>query len=137
MIVAMKRTSLILLMTASLGVALPAARLDVTEGENGKELRIDCGDLLIFRLPSNRSTGYSWSFAQSKRCLLGQVGETGYELPKSAKGLVGAGGTEVCRFRALGAGSLTITFAYARPWEKGVPPVRTLRWPVTISPSKK
>jgi len=37
----------------------------------------------------------------------------------------------------LGAGSLTITFAYARPWEKGVPPVQTLRWPVTISPSKK
>ena len=114
-----------------------AAQLDLTEQDNGKDLRIDCGDLLVFRLPSNRSTGYSWSVATSTRCLLGQVGETGYELPKSAKGLVGAGGTQVWKFRALGVGSLTITFAYARPWEKGIPPVRTLSWPVTIRPSKK
>jgi len=114
-----------------------AAQLDLTEQENGKDLRMNIGDLLVFRLPSNKSTGYSWSVATSTRCLLGQVGETGYELPKSAKGLVGAGGTQVWKFRALGVGSLTITFAYARPWEKGIPPVQTLSWPVTIRPSKK
>lgn len=114
-----------------------AAQLDLTEKDNGKDLRIDCSDVLVFRLPSNRSTGYSWSVVTSESSLLGQVGEVGYELPKSAKGLVGAGGTEVWKFRALGTGSLTITFAYARPWEKGVPPVRMLSWPVTIGPSKK
>lgn len=125
------------LITMALSGGMHAAQLDLTERENGKDLRMDIGDLLVFRLPSNKSTGYSWSVATSTRCLLGQVGEAGYELPKSAKGLVGVGGTEVWKFRALGAGSLTITFAYARPWEKGIPPVRTLSWPVTIRPSKK
>jgi len=125
------------LITMALSGWMHAAQLDLTEQENGKDLRMNIGDLLVFRLPSNKSTGYSWSVATSTRCLLGQVGETGYELPKSAKGLVGVGGAEVWKFRALGVGSLTITFAYARPWEKGIPPVRTLSWPVTIRPSKK
>ena len=124
------------LITMALSGWTHAAQLDLTEAENGKDLRMDAGDFLVFRLPSNKSTGYSWSVVTSKSSLLSQVGEAGYELPKSAKGLVGVGGTEVWKFRALGAGSLTITFAYARPWEKGVPPVRTLSWPVTIRPAK-
>lgn len=114
-----------------------AARLDLTDRDNGKELLIDAGDLLVFRLPSNRSTGYSWSVATSKRSLLGQEGKASYELPTSAKGRFGAGGEEVWKFRALGAGSLTITFSYARPWEQAVPPVRILSWPVAIRPSGK
>ena len=100
-------------------------------------LRMDRGDLLVFRLPSNPSTGYSWSVAASKPALLLQQGEATCELPKSAKGRLGAGGTEVWRFRAERAGSLTLTFSYARVWEKGVPPVRTLSWPVTIRPSAR
>lgn len=126
-----------LLITMALSGWTHAAQLDLTEAENGKDLRMDTGDLLVFRLPSNKSTGYSWSVVTSKRCLLGQEGEASCELPKSSKGLVGVGGTEVWKFRALGGvGSLTITFVYARPWEKGVPPIRTLSWPVTIRPAK-
>ena len=135
----MKPLLLGFLLTVALSESTQAASRTLTELDNGKDLQVTTGDLLVFRLPSNRSTGYSWSVATSTRCrcLLGQVGKAGYELPKSAKGLVGVGGTEVWKFRALGAGSLTITFAYARPWEKGIPPVRTLSWPVTIRPSKK
>ena len=114
-----------------------AAQLDLTEQENGKDLWMDRGDLLVFRLPSNPSTGYSWSVAASKPGLLLQQGEAACEIPKSAKGRVGAGGTEVWRFRAERAGTLTLTFSYARVWEKGVPPVRRLSWPVTIRPSAK
>jgi inhibitor of cysteine peptidase len=114
-----------------------AAQLDLTEQENGKDLWMDRGDLLVFRLPSNPSTGYSWSVAASKPGLLLQQGEAACEIPKSAKGRVGAGGTEVWRFRAVRAGTLTLTFSYARVWEKGVPPVRTLTWPVTIRPFAK
>jgi inhibitor of cysteine peptidase len=114
-----------------------AAQLDLTEKENGKDLWMDRGDLLLFRLPSNPSTGYSWSVAASKLGLLLQQGEAACEIPKSAKGRVGAGGTEVWRFRAVREGTLTLTFSYARVWEKGVPPVRKLSWPVTISPSAK
>jgi inhibitor of cysteine peptidase len=112
-----------------------AAQLDLTEKENGKDLWMDRGDLLVFHLPANPSTGYSWSVAASKPGLLLQQGEAICEIPKSAKGRLGAGGTEVWRFRAERAGTLTLTFSYARVWEKGLPPVRTLRWPVTIRPS--
>ena len=133
----MKPLLLGFLLTVALSESTQAASRTLTELDNGKDLQVTTGDLLVFRLPSNRSTGYSWSVVTSKSSLLSQVGEAGYELPKSAKGLVGVGGTEVWKFRALGAGSLTITFAYARPWEKGIPPVRTLSWPVTIRPSKK
>jgi inhibitor of cysteine peptidase len=114
-----------------------AAQLDLTEKENGKDLWMDRGDLLVFHLPANPSTGYSWSVAASKPGLLLQQGEAICEIPKSAKGRVGAGGTEVWRFRAERAGTLTLTFSYARVWEKGLPPVKTLRWPVTIRPSAK
>jgi len=114
-----------------------AAQLDLKEQENGKDLWMDRGDLLVFRLPSNPSTGYSWSVAASKPGLLLQQGEATCEIPKFAKGRVGAGGTEVWRFRAVRAGTLTLTFSYARVWEKGVPPVRTLSWPVTIRPSAR
>ncbi|MCX6959618.1 MAG: protease inhibitor I42 family protein [Verrucomicrobia bacterium] len=114
-----------------------AAQLDLTEKENGKDLWMDRGDLLVFRLPSNPSTGYSWSVAASKPGLLLQQAEATCEIPKFAKGRVGAGGTEVWSFRAERAGMLTLTFSYARVWEKGGPPVRTLSWPVTIRPSAK
>ena len=133
----MKRLLCGFLVTLALAGWMHAAQLNLTERENGKDLWIDTGDLLVFRMPSNRSTGYAWSVATSKRCLLGQVGEASCELPKSSKGVVGSGGTEVWKFRALEVGSLAITFSYARPWEKGAPPIRTLSWHVTIRPSKK
>lgn len=133
----MRRLLAGLILGLLLSSSATAAQLDLTQKENGKDLWMDRGDILVFRLPSNPSTGYSWSVAASKPGLLLQQGEATCELPKSAKGRVGAGGTEVWRFRAERAGSLTLTFSYARVWEKGVPPVRTLSWPVTIRPSVK
>ena len=109
-----------------------AAQLDLTEQENGKDLWVDRGDLLVFRLPANPSTGYGWSYSASKSGFLRQEGEVLRE--KGSNGLVGAPITEVWRFKAVRRGSLAITFAYARPWEKGVSPVKKLSWPVTIRP---
>jgi inhibitor of cysteine peptidase len=111
-----------------------AAQLDLTEQENGKDLWVDRGDLLVFRLPANPSTGYGWSYSASKPGFLRQEGEVLRERKEGAKGLVGAPITEVWRFKAVRRGSLAITFAYARPWEKGVAPVKKLSWPVTIRP---
>jgi len=109
-----------------------AAQLDLTEQENGKDLRVDRGDLLVFRLPANPSTGYGWSYSASKPGFLRQEGEVLRE--KGSNGLVGAPITEVGRFKAVRRGSLAINFAYARPWEKGVAPVKKLSWPLTIRP---
>ncbi len=95
---------------------------------------MDRGDELVVRLHSNRTTGYSWSLVMTGGGVLKQQGEAAYETPRSDRRLTGAGGVEVWKFRAVKAGALMLTFNYRRPWEKGVPPVKSLTWPVTIRP---
>ncbi len=111
-----------------------AARLDLTEQENGKDILLDRGDELVVRLPSNRTTGYSWSLVMTGSGVLKQQGEAAYETLRSDRRLMGAGGVEIWKFCAVKAGALTLTFNYRRPWEKDVPPVKSLTWPVTIRP---
>jgi inhibitor of cysteine peptidase len=48
--------------------------------------------------------------------MLGLV-KSKYEPDKKAPGLVGAGGTQYFRFKALKAGRTEITLTYKRPWE--------------------
>lgn len=121
-----------------LGLALPweamAAQRDLTEAAAGKEVLLRRGDRLVVTLPSNRTTGYSWSVAVSKPDLLSQQGQALYMPPAGGKPLVGAGGSERWVFRPLHDGSVTLTFSCARPWEHGIPPARRLLYPVTITP---
>lgn len=111
-----------------------AARLDVTEGEADKDLVLGRGDLLVVHLPANPSTGYGWSYSATKGGMLRQEGEVIRVRKQGSGGMVGAPITEVWRLKALRPGSVAITFSYARPWEKGVPPARRVSWPVTIRP---
>jgi len=122
------------LLLVALSGWVAAAQVDLTEQENGKDLRVKRGDLIVIHLPANPSTGYGWSYSASKPGFLRPDGEVIREGKSGAKGLVGAPITEVWRFKAVRHGSLAITFAYARPWEKGVAPVQKLSWPVTIRP---
>jgi inhibitor of cysteine peptidase len=72
--------------------------------------------VILIALESNPTTGYSWE-AKYDETKLELVEET-YELGEYAKqGLVGAGGTELFRFRALAKGEAQITMEYKRPWE--------------------
>ena len=134
MIGGMKRISLIILLTACLGATLPAARLDVTEEENGKDLLLDRGGLLVVYLPANRTTGFGWQPTFSKVGVLKAEGEAFYLPNKTSAHLVGAGGVESWIFRAEKAGSTTLTLGYVRPLEKGKAPEKTVAWPVTVRP---
>jgi inhibitor of cysteine peptidase len=111
-----------------------AARLDVTEEENGKDLLLDRGDLLVVHLPANRTTGFSWQPIFSRGGVLKAEGDAFYLANKTSSRLVGAGGTESWIFSAEKAGSTTLTLGYVRPWEKGKPPGKTVAWPVTVRP---
>jgi inhibitor of cysteine peptidase len=51
----------------------------------------------------------------------------------SPAGLVGAGGTEIWRFRATKAGRQILRMAYVRPWEKGVAPVKIVSFSVVVT----
>jgi len=124
----------IALLVSSIGLAYG---LNVGEVDAGRNLVLRCGEMLVVQLPSNPSTGYSWRMLPFHQGLLAQCGEPGYEPVRSSKRLVGAGGRETWKFRAVGAGSLKLTFSYARPWENDVKPVRMIEWPVTIIPHEK
>jgi len=134
MILLMKRLLLGLFLGLLVSGSAAAARLDLTEQENGKDILLDRGDELVVRLPSNRTTGYSWSLEMTGSGRLEQQGEALYETPRSDRRMMGAGGVEIWKFRALKAGQVSLKFNYRRPWEKDVPPVKTVSWPVTIRP---
>jgi len=124
------------LLVASTSVA---ARLDLTEAENGKDIILGKGDTLAVRLPANPSTGYSWYLAVSAATesealgVLKIPGDGVYEPVKSGT-TVGSPVTSVWILKALKPGGVRITFNYIRPWEKNVPPARTVSWPVTVRP---
>ena len=75
--------------------------------------------IILIALESNPTTGYSWQ-ASYDETMLELVEET-YELGEYAQqGLVGAGGTELFRFKALKSGEVEITMVYKRSWETEV-----------------
>jgi inhibitor of cysteine peptidase len=72
--------------------------------------------VILIALESNPTTGYSWQASFNTTGL--ELIEQTYELGDYAKeGVVGAGGTELFRFKSLKNGTFTITFDYQRPWE--------------------
>ena len=109
-----------------------ANRLDVSEGDAGKDLILRHGDQLRVTLSSNPTTGYSWSVVGRSQGLLKQVGDTRFEQSRHRPGMVGVGGRQVWTFLAVAAGKTTLVFSYERPWEHGAAPVRMIEWPVTI-----
>ena len=109
-----------------------ANRLDLTEGDAGKNLILRQGDQLTVTLSTNPTTGYSWSVVGKSQGLLKQVGESRFVQSRHRPGMVGVGGCQVWTFLAVATGKTTLGFSYARSWEHGVAPVRMIEWPVTI-----
>lgn len=97
--------------------------------DNGKKVMVSVGDTLGLGLPSNPSTGYTWEVAEIDEKLLHQVGEIEFA-PESD--LLGAPGTQLLRFEAVGAGQTTLTLIYHRPWEKGMEPAREFSVQVVV-----
>jgi len=83
-------------------------------------LKLNTGDEFIIMLASNRTTGYEW---QIDRPIDGnKVEQKSLVYVPDQTGLVGSGGKEEWKFKALKAGRSQISFKYVRPWEKGVKP---------------
>jgi inhibitor of cysteine peptidase len=112
---------------------LSAATVDtITVGlaSSGSQRSMHRGDLLVVRLPSNPSTGYTWTSRSGTRPALVSKNRT-YVPPKDGHRL-GAPGTAVLRYQAVAAGRTVIRLAYVRPWEKGVAPTRTFTLSVRV-----
>lgn len=68
-------------------------------------------------LKANATTGYSWKWIKNQSSkLLDSVNST-YIPTKVKEGIVGSGGNEIWKFRAIESGIDTLKFEYQRSWE--------------------
>ncbi len=98
-------------------------------------LRVDVNQEFVIPLVSNPTTGYSWQASYDETAL--ELVEKTYEPGVAAKqDVVGAGGTELFRFRVLvEMGQTEITLVYKRPWEAPSPLDVTKVFTVNIVPT--
>lgn len=93
-------------------------------------IAVKAGDEFVVTLDSNATTGYKWQLSGKPNGKIVTFVKSIYNAPSQA--IPGKGGTESWSFKAVGKGSATITLAYARPWERGVAPVRVQRFDVGV-----
>jgi inhibitor of cysteine peptidase len=94
------------------------SQASVNESDSGKQVEIWAnGGILTVTLESNQTTGYGWELKEISDPSVLQKTESEYETPVS--GLVGAGSKEVWTFKALNAGTTTLSMEYSQPWEGG------------------
>lgn len=124
------------ILTVAIAVAViataggPVFARTVTLGKetNNGSVRLNIGDTLLVRLPSNPSTGYSWFVGQNNPQVLrfaGQVTERGV-------GGTGAAGAQVLTFRAMSSGGVGLTLSYRKPSMLGVDAADRYRLLVTV-----
>lgn len=89
---------------------------EMTYTDTSQPIGVRVGGEFTIALESNPSTGYSWQPTYEMDLL--QLVEREFEQKKGTSGLVGAGGTESFRFKALQQGSTEITLTYRRSWEE-------------------
>jgi inhibitor of cysteine peptidase len=94
--------------------------LDMTD--NGSQVELEVGQVLVISLEGNPTTGYTWEIGGIEESVLRQVGEVVFEAESD---LVGAGGVQTLRFEAVGVGQASLDLVYHRPWEEGVAPLET------------
>ncbi|MHC4353122.1 MAG: protease inhibitor I42 family protein, partial [Planctomycetota bacterium] len=107
--------------------------INVVEQDDGDQTELKLGQILVVTLESNPTTGYRWEQVDDPDSILEQMGEADY-IPSHTGDppLIGAGGWEVFRFKAISAGQMTLNLVYHRPWDVGVEPANTFRLPVVV-----
>jgi predicted secreted protein/Tol biopolymer transport system component len=105
----------------------------VNEADDGGQIELEPSQILVVTLQSNPTTGYSWHQAENQEPFLEQMGEPQFtQAPTDGPPVVGAGGWEVFRFKAVSAGQMTLELGYRRPWEEGVDPILTFSIDVIV-----
>ena len=110
----------LLILMAVLGICLVAGCVGEikTYTDPGQTIDIGVNQEFVIALGSNPTTGYSWQESHDNTIL--ELVEKTYK-EEAKQGLVGAGGVEYFRFKALKTGKTEITLVYKRPWEEPTP----------------
>jgi predicted secreted protein/N-acetylneuraminic acid mutarotase len=109
-----------------------AETVDVNEADNGGQVELELGKLLVVTLESNPSTGYRWELIENDESVLKQFGQVEYKpSDTSDPPMVGAAGWEIFRFKAVSTGQMTLELVYHRTWED-VEPLKTFSVQVIV-----
>jgi len=108
--------------------------VNVDEGDAGSQVELEQGQILVITLESNPTTGYRWEQAETQEFILEQMGEAEFKPSDTGEPpLVGTGGWEIFRFKAISAGEMTLQLVYHRPLEEGVEPLKTFSIQVVVN----
>ncbi len=123
---------LIVLISAGFSGCATASNPVYGEADSGRTILVERGETFVVELPSNPSTGYTWSLKRLNSAIVQQVGSPVFIPASDSEGLVGVGGMEVWTFRAGGWGDARMEFAYQRAWEGESSAVREVHYSVSV-----
>jgi len=113
--------------------ALPAVAQELSGNvytDPATPISVAKGHDFLVALPSNPTTGYSWTASVSSAVVENEG--SAYQAHPAAAGMMGSGGQQIFSFDGSAKGTATITFSYARPFEKGKPAAKTAVFHVTV-----
>jgi len=124
----------LILLSEHLFEVYPSAEtVDVNDADDGGQVELELGKLLVVTLESNPSTGYGWEPVENNESVLKQFGQVEFKPSDTGDSpMVGAGGWEIFRFKAVSAGQATLELVYRRPWED-VEPLKTFTIQVIVN----
>ena len=107
----------VVLMTACTSVE----GVEINESNNGGQVELVLGEILVVRLESNPSTGYGWEIDELDESILQQIGKVGFESSVPDNPPPGTGGWAILRFEAVGEGESELRLIYHQPWTEEEP----------------
>ena len=97
----------------------------------GDDITVAVDEEFVVALPATPSTGYAWTAAGNPDVTFVSTSQIqGGTQP-------GAPGTQELTFRGRQNGESTLTFSYARSFEKSEPPAKTAKFPLTVGNVKQ
>jgi inhibitor of cysteine peptidase len=104
------------LVLAACGGGEPGA-VELTAADSGTTVTLEAGQQVEISLESNASTGFQWNLAGEPDAAVLELVSSTYVEPETSDDVVGAPGTEIWTFEAVGTGTTSVELAYFRPFE--------------------
>lgn len=99
----------------TLGLAAGCVSVETYDNE-GQTINIGVGEQFVIALGSKQTTGYSWQGSYDASMI--ELVNWKYE-EEPEDDIIGAGGVEYFRFKALEEGETEVILTYAQSWEGG------------------
>lgn len=109
------------------------AAVGEVQGVRDGRTMLAVGQTLVISLPSNATTGYTWTLSGSNIEVLNPGTPFGEEATDPHEpGMVGVGGNTSWRFLAAQPGTVRLSFAYRRAWETNTRPAETATYTIVV-----